>query len=186
MTPFALSLAELAAYQSPHYEYAGVVFIQGTLIDQSRNELVRQFLATDATHLLMLDTDLEFRFDLLDKLVAMNEKAGCGWFNIRIGRESRPALMRFEDEFHSTLIDVTTETPEYFSADMGPSGAMFMHREVFERMREGGEPYWFKFTHANGLTMTEDVHFCQLLRQYGYRLMVCRDAQMRHWKVQAL
>ena len=190
VSQFAVSLADLTAYNSPNYEYCGIIPVYGTLIDDARNRIVQQFLMTDADWLMMFDTDVEFNIDTIDRLLdmhkKMNTKAGSGWYYIRAHQSKVPTIFFFmEDDSMSRSIKIDENTPEHFLADAGPSGAMLIHREVFEAMRENNERY-FKLTQKEHYTETEDIHFCRLLKKYGYKFSVCRDAHFQHYKVQPL
>lgn len=189
-TEFAVSLADITAYLSPVYDYTGLINIQGSLIDDARNQIVKQFLLTDADYLVMFDTDLKFEINTIDNLVKMLEttgyKLGSGWYNIRVGNTKVPTIFHFLDDTTSRTNFIHEDTPEYIQADAGPSGCMIIHRSVLEAMREVDPHVFFKFENIKGMQATEDIYFCKQAKKLGFDFIVSRDTQCLHYKVQPL
>lgn len=187
---FAFSLVDLAVHPSDKYECAGIISYAGVMVDDSRNKIVEDFLRTPCEWLMMLDTDVVFQSNIIELLLEMHKKlgtkAGCGWYNI-LNEEGgvRPALFRYsEDKKTSKSPIMDSRAPQYFETDLGPSGAMLIHREVFEKIKATGEAYYFKFQHKGaGNTVSEDVYFCDLIKKLGYKFVVCSAARMLHYKL---
>lgn len=193
-TPFAQSLAELANYRSPLYTLEYIFNETSSIIDMNRNNLVYRFLLyTSSDWLMMLDTDLSFEYDILDRLLELaneqNAKICSGWYNVRINVRGQlvplPLIHKFEDNDRSRIIQITDDSPVAIKADGVGAGMLLIHREVLEKIRDLGE-YPFKFTHNNFQTITEDMHFCKLVKQLGYQIYVHRDVHALHYKSQPL
>jgi GT2 family glycosyltransferase len=187
---FAFALTDLVTHPSEHYECCGIASYQSVMVDDARNKIVEDFLKTPCEWLLMLDTDTVFQAEVIDQLLEMHRtmgtKVGCGWYNILKAEGGvRPAIFEYSpDGLTSRCPIITPDSPAYFPADLGPSGAMLVHREVYEKIKATGETYYFKFAHlGKGSTISEDVHFCKLIKKLGYKFMVCRDARMLHYKL---
>ena len=189
-TEFAVSLADITAYLSPVYDYAGLINIQGSVIDDARNQIARQFLMYDADYLVMFDTDLSFDISTIDKLVKMLQdtdyKLGSGWYNIRVGNTKVPTIFHFLDDTTSKATFIHEDTPKYIQADAGPSGCMIIHRSVIEAMREVDPFVYFKFENKEGILVTEDIYFCKQAKKLGFDFIISRDTHCTHYKVQAL
>ena len=162
-----------------------VACTSGPLVAAARNVLVREFLATDAEWLLMLDADMVFRPDaVLDLLVsadpiqrpivgglclmtrALGEgHAEAGWF--------RPdGLATLKHRIASGLIQV----------DYVGTGAMLAHRSVYERLAElhhGSQP-WFQEVERDGRVDGEDYEFCRRATTAGFPIHVNADVRIGH------
>lgn len=191
-TVFALT--DLIMYASDKYDLRGIKSFRGVMVDESRNRIVEEFLKTDAEWLFMFDTDVVFRADVIDKLLDMHKvmgtKVGSGWYNMQMsdGNVGSTIFTYSPDGTMSHRHVITEDSPPYFFADLGPSGAMLVHREVFEKMKASGLTHYFKYTHRDGsnVTFSEDVYFCNLVKEMGYKYSVCSDAYMLHHKIVAI
>lgn len=71
-----MALKEIAIHNNWDFHFT---FISNeSLITRARNKLVEQFLATDFTHLLFIDADIEFNAHLVSSLVRYDVDVVCG------------------------------------------------------------------------------------------------------------
>jgi hypothetical protein len=143
-----------------------------------RNDLVRKFLTrSDAAWLWMLDTDMVFRPDTLERLLefADADKApivGGLCFSISEGQlfptlygltgsEDNPEVIRFHEWPPDAMFQVAATG----------TGCLLIHRAVFERIRDFTVPGsdragfnaaypWFQETNHQNRPVGEDITFC--------------------------
>lgn len=192
---FTKSLAILTSYHSEKYNLNQILNVQGSLIDQSRNELVRQFLmTTQSDWLLMLDTDLSFSENIIDQLLDMAEetksKICAGWYNVRVNvsnhMSSLSCVYKFIDEYLTHVIITKEFEPKYIKIDAVGAGLLMIHRSVFQDFLSKGLNYFFKFDHINGQTVTEDIYFCRKAKELNHDIYVNKDVYGSHYKLQAI
>ena len=118
-----------------------------SLITRARNELVHQFMQTDATHLMFIDSDIDFQSDGILKLLAVDEGIVCGaypkkkmdWDNVkRASKDGVEDLENFAGSFVFNLpngaISATTDERGLIEIKHGGTGFMLIKREVFETL----------------------------------------------------
>lgn len=166
-------------------------------ISNARNGVVRQFLdETQAEWLWMIDTDMTFPPDVVERIVAEAhpEKApivGGLCFGVD------------EGELFATLYDMVQETPEVpphmvryntwpddtmFQVIATGAACLLVHRRVAEAIREKyPEPYpWFQEMNFGGQPMGEDITFCLRAGLCGFPIFVHTGVHIGHAKVNIL
>ena len=131
---FALSLIHALRKVSPHQVLIKEL-IGESLIPRGRNTLVTEFLNTDCTHLLFLDTDLVFQDDTLGRMMAHDLDIVCGVYPKKQLKLSYVMNKIYEQNEHM------------WSVRESGTGAMLIKREVFLKMSsmsdEEGVAGWF-------------------------------------------
>ena len=113
-----------------------------SLITRARNELVRQFLATDATHLMFIDADIGFDGQAIATLMAADRDVACGiypkkevnWDSVeKAAQAGKGGLADYAGAFVFNMVDGDGETDEdgMFEVRHGGTGFMLIKREVF-------------------------------------------------------
>ena len=149
--------------------------------DRARNQIVDHFLKSNASHLMMVDSDMIPPADAPERMLAH-------------GRDFVTAMTpvpRTDPESGRTVV------VDFCFAESAPSarplprdsglqriarcgaGCLLLHRSVFDRV----EPPWFRFGYDPGLTemrVSEDVDFCDRLRAAGVELWADTDVICRH------
>ena len=116
-----------------------------SLITRARNELVRQFLATDATHLMFIDADIGFDGQAIATLMAADRDIACGiypkkevnWDSVnRAAKADKEGLEDYAGAFVFNMINGDGETDEdgVFEVRHGGTGFMLIKRGVFEHL----------------------------------------------------
>jgi hypothetical protein len=203
---FATSLAGLVEFElrkpSPHYTYIACSAMGSCHIVSNRNRLVSKM--GEAEWLLQLDTDLEFKPDLLRVMMdearavgakvmlglylntrAINEGANAGFY------EPIPMLHSWTatgDGLYAGGFKTLPEIPpgQTFKVDGGGAGLLLVHREVFQAIGKNYEGRrWRHFAWQDlpdGDEMGEDLVFCRRAVEAGYEVWATTKVLARHWK----
>ena len=114
-------------------------------VNRARNSCAAKFLAGDATHLMFVDADIQFRAEDIVKLIAHDKEIVGGIYP----QKTLPPKMVVNTLDNSRREGDLTEV-----GTMG-TGFMMIKRGVFERMIEEGAQ---KYTDAIGLSSVENDH----------------------------
>ncbi len=118
-----------------------------SLITRARNELVRQFLATDFTHLMFIDSDIYFPGQALVELLKADKDVVCAaypkkeidWDRIKLAaKEDKENLADFAGSYVVNIVDpdASTDDAGFIEVRHGGTGFMMIKREVFEKLAE--------------------------------------------------
>lgn len=185
------------------HRIAGKISLRsGPRVAEARSQIVDEFLSNpvigDAEWLLMLDSDMTFDGDLLDRLMEVADPkerpiVGGLCFAGGYGRVF-PTLYRLLDEGGD--IEPFTEYPRDAVCKVDATGAacMLVHRKVFtvmhkkfEHLPNGAEnPYpWFAegVTNKRGAPYGEDIVFCLKARGLGIPVHVHTGVRLGHMKL---
>ena len=199
--PFCLSLIALSAGLTANGVGHELVVIRGeSLISRARNNLAADFLKSDCTHLLFLDTDLRFRPEMIQEMIAADKDVIGGAYPFKTMHEDAiTARVRSGAPFDpffgckpvlnfANSADVNDGVVEV--RDIG-TGLMLIKRCVLEKMAKSrrveryvahhqdsfGEPRWDFFPvkvakEKGGSTvlLSEDYSFCRTWRQMGGKI----------------
>ncbi len=163
-----------------------------SLVSRARNRLAKQFLESDATHLLFLDTDLIFSAEQIERLVSHDLPITAGLYPKK------------QDQ----LAWVCNTLPEYGDKDAATglqrilyagTGCLLIKREVFEAIAalfpeirydgDAGEPegpYWDFFrvgvcaVENRRRYLSEDWYFCEMARQAGFKVFADTQVVLKH------
>jgi hypothetical protein len=190
-------------WQTPRIVAAGhevqFSFTCGDAVNRQRNQLVANFLKTDATHLLFVDSDTGFHGDDVVRMLAADlpiigvnyPKRDYFWHQAAGGTvgELRDSLLRgsvvvFEDARPLKHDGPVTFLPCAFAG----TGLMLIKREVFEAviaqklvpaLRDGLHRF-FAFEVVDGDDLGEDYNFCILCRRAGFEVFYDPTATASH------
>ena len=166
----------------------GINTMKSPLIHQSRNYLSSVFLTTDYTHLLFIDSDVEFSPEAVLRMIMAKKDIICTPY-----RAKNPDL---NDHTYTVKFPDPKAIPMLpgglVEIDAGPTGLMLIKRTVFEKIiknrpdlkiknrvnpgiKEDAKSHsfyhlFFDFAFKDGYTMGEDLSFCQLARSQGFKL----------------
>lgn len=157
------------------WRFSAVFHTGNALITRARNSLTAQFLTTDATDLMFVDSDLAWERGALCRLAERVEPFVCGLYPKRTEPLEWPLLLR-EDK--SLAPDPETGLLEIAAA---PGGFMRLKRSVVEQMTaaypqlEYDEPFapkgvahsLFDFARHGRNYVSEDYVFCARFRALG-------------------
>jgi GT2 family glycosyltransferase len=198
---FHESLLDLLVYDMSHarrvVDGGGRVGVQASAnVAGPRNAIVKQFLAeSDAEWLLMLDSDMTFQPDLVDRLIEHADPHTApivgglcfgiddGWLFPTLydlaGTVEEPQFVRYN-----------TWAPEQMMPVFATgAAALLMHRRALKTVQAGrfSAVYpWFQEREAGGMPVGEDVTFCWRAQSVGMPVHVNTAVHLGHVKQHTL
>ena len=159
-----------------------------SIITMARNALVHEFLKTDATDLLFIDSDVIVSPDDILRLMAQS-----GGKDITAGMYPRRAKdERFFADLHYTDSGDLEFDGSLMRVKRAPTGFMLIQRHVLEQM-VFAHPEWmyeksptekmsavFDFAIVGGKYVGEDYLFCDRATQMGFKIHVDVDISLPH------
>ena len=157
-------------------------------VNRARNSCAAKFIAGDATHLMFVDADIQFRAEDIVKLVSHDKDIVGGIYP----QKTLPPKMVV-----NTLDNARTEGDLIEVGTLG-TGFMLVKRTVFEQMiQAGATPYgddiglsdiennnqydFFNCTiDSNGRYLTEDWSFCRKWRELGGAIWADTTVALAH------
>lgn len=169
---FAFDLAHLTAYwasvHTPKNHVLYTDYVEGTLICNQRQQMVDRALKEKVSHILFLDSDMRFPYDIIDRLAAHDKDVVCVNYSTRRD-EIVPICIKMENDkpvhAYTTADDFGIE--KVISAGMG---GMLIKREVFEKIDYPA--FMIPWVDADHTYVGEDIYFCRLLAKHGIDLWV--------------
>lgn len=192
---FAASLTRLLLWdRERNGRIQGVINMEsGPLIASARNQMVARFLEGDSEWLLMLDADMVFEGDTLDRLIEAAEERSASvmgglCFSGRGGRVA-PTMYRIVsrgDVNTPGQIGTLDEWPKgsVVSVDATGAACLLMHRSLLELMGESypGVTPWFFFSTHGVTEYGEDFGFCIRANILGSPVYVHTGVEVGHVK----
>lgn len=159
----------------------------GPLLGESRDDVVRTFLGTEAEWLVMFDADVVFEQHaihwLLDCADPVERPIVSGLCFAGDGARLRPVLIRLEPVGDGFVGQPIHEYPEDQLVQVDAVGAGFVvfHRSVFERIGDDG---WFSRNIADGLgrPLPEDLALCVRAQALGIPVHAHTGIRVGHHK----
>ena len=173
----------------------GINTMKSPLIHQARNYLTSVFLTTEYTHLLFIDSDVEFGPEAGLRMLVADKDIICTPYRVK------------NEQIDKSIYTVKFPDPKVVpilpgglvEIEAGPTGIMLIHRRVFEKIIKNRpdlkiknkavpspgashEFYYnfFDFGFNDGYTMGEDVSFCKLARANGSKLYANIESPTAH------
>ena len=176
----------------------GINTMKSPLIHQARNYLTSVFLTTEYTHLLFIDSDVEFGPEAALRMLVADKDIICTPY-----RAKNPDLSTHTYTVKFSDPKVVPILPgKLVEIEEGPTGLMLIHRRVFEKIiknrpdlkiknranealvqTEKSHSFYynfFDFAFEDGYTFGEDVSFCKLARKEGFKLYANTDSMTSH------
>jgi len=195
--PWAKSMMELVNVQLQRppqmRSLSRIIPSQGLYVGRNRNNITRQFLKDgNEEYLLQIDTDIEFKPDVLDRLLEAS-KSGRDIVaaNVRLGQHRHAAYAESGALYRPME---TLPEGELIPVDAAATAMMLIHRRVFEAISELGGPCWFNLIQipleVDGKPeweeLGEDLAFCMRAKAAGCQTYLLRGLGLRHHKTSAL
>jgi hypothetical protein len=158
-----------------------------SIITMARNQLVHEFLKTDATELLFIDSDVIATADDVLRLMAQS-----GDKDITAGAYPRRSKDKnfFADLYFDENQDLEFDGSLMRLERVG-TGFMLIQRHVIEAM-VAAHPEWFydfkgeqvcgvfDFQNRDGRYLGEDYLFCDRAREHGFKIYIDVDISLPH------
>ena len=147
------------------YEFHCICPSEGYTIAENRNYIANQALQYGSDYLLMVDDDMVFDSDLLDRLIA-NDKDICGV--AYTPRTENAVSTKYLDATHCQVLDEHENDPENQQVRecyATGTGIILIKTSVFRRMTQ---PFFMFEYYDNGCVKTgEDWWFCIKAKEFG-------------------
>ncbi len=134
----------------------------------NRTALVKEAIERGATHILFVDSDMQFPSDAITKMLAANKDI--------VGVEYNKRKFPLEPVFEYSPNRISHRI---YQADVVGTGLMLIKLSIFEKMTN--DP-WFTFgRNSQGeTTVGEDVWFCNVARDAGFEVWVDPTIKVYH------
>jgi hypothetical protein len=192
---FFVSVLQTLTFDRSHkYRIADMPIVPvGTLVHHARDEIVREFLKTDATWLFMIDDDQTFSgeevYHLLETAETHDMQVLSGFTcGVTMGGIAIPtAHVRMGENEQGEMtwggVVPTQPTPETkpLPVDSVGTGFLLIHRDVLVAMQKEfveSEMPWFEFIGRRG----EDNVFCERLESIGVVPYLVPQSRIGHAK----
>jgi len=171
----------------------GINTMKSPLIHQARNYLTSVFLNSDFTHLLFVDSDVEFEPEAVLRMLVAKKDVICTPYRVK--------SQDVDQKTYTVEIKKATrmEAGDIMEITAGPTGIMLIHRDVFKKIIEKfpdlkiknsvfpkpGDDHkyyynFFDFTFEDGYSAGEDVSFCKLVEKVGFKLYANTASFTKH------
>ena len=165
-------------------------------LPKARNELCRVFLDAHqgADWLFMVDSDMGFEQDILERLLAAADPVerpvmGGLCFGVRtagvgacqaIRSHVFPTIYRWAESEDNYGFDPVYDYPRDAVCEVAGTGAacILIHRSVLEKIGES----WFDVEPYRDGWFSEDLSFCRRVRRHGFKIHVHTGAKTSHHK----
>ncbi len=168
-------------------------WVGDSLVNRARNSLTAEFLKTDCTHMLMIDSDLVFSVEQIVRLLSHDEAVVGGFYPKKKEGPVELVCNSFTDG------QPAMDTRRLTSLKYIGTGFLLVAREVFERMIEvyGSElvykddsqgrvehDFWtvgvYAYPDGTRRFLSEDWYFCQRCLDLGYQVWGDNGVMLRH------
>lgn len=172
---FGLAFARMLGEAIPQETLAGLVFTTIPYIDQARNQLVRDALAQDPTHILWIDHDVVVPPDVVAKLLARDVPVVGGMY---MSKDRPYPPIAFNLDPFEMLQEVPPSEALHLVGGVG-MGATLIRSSVYLLMREAfGDEKWYETTISPSIG--EDVHFAMRLAEMSIPVFLDPTVQCGH------
>lgn len=158
---------------------APLIHSQGFPVDAARNDVVREVLKAKADYLLFLDADMRHPADLLERLLKHDTAVVTARYHMR-----RPPFMAVAMRHvgpNPFDCEALRRGQGLMPIDFGGAGALLIRRDVLEAIGDN----WFRYSRATRppyeMTISEDMHFYQAVRDHGFQPYVDWDVECGHF-----
>ena len=156
-------------------------------LTMARNNLAREFLASDCTELVFIDADIGFQPEAFRDLIVSNEAIIAGAYPKKQDEELFAVLVKLGEDGHPIVEHGAVE------ADGLPTGFMKIKRIVFEKIMSAhpelvyediitGKPTYnfFGMFIDRGKWYGDDYGFCKLWTDLGEKLWILPNMTLTH------
>lgn len=175
------SWARLLAYTAANPRYILThMYSRSSYIDQNRDRIAARALKDKADYVLMIDSDMVYSPDLVDRLIKHNKDVvgvvykNPSW-NEKLGRvdKLKPMLFDYNSKKQQFYAWEECKQKKLFRVDAVGTGIMLIKTDVFKKFPRP----WFPFIEHRQLILGEDLGFC--LNCMAHNIEVWVDPTMR-------
>ena len=170
----------------------GIQTMKSPLIHQARNYLSSLFMVSPYTHMLFIDSDVEFQPEAVLRMLVAKKDIICTPYRVKSEDTSKNI---YTVDFVKPMILENG----LIEIKAGPTGLMIIKKEVFKKImknfphlkiknpvlpdhHEEHEFYYnfFDFKFKDGYSIGEDVSFCHLAREAGFKIFANTESRTKH------
>jgi glycosyltransferase involved in cell wall biosynthesis len=196
-TEYMMSLIKLSHHlRDVNIEYVLFPIVFDSLVSRARNAAVAHFLASDCSHLIFIDADIEFEPESVIKLLNHNKEVIAGVYPKKYF-----IFERFEtgEEVVDFPVagEVSLNEDGLINSTYLPTGFLMISRTVFDKMiiaypelkyKNDIDGYgrletfydFFRVSVNNGILESEDWGFCSLWRAIGGKVLLDATILLGH------
>jgi hypothetical protein len=168
------------------------------LVTHARNNCVAEFLKTDHTKLLFIDSDIGFEPENIWRLLRKNEDVVLAPYVLKnfSGVEKKDFILHYENPEN-----IKVQADGFAEINAGPAGFMMIDRSVFEKLHEAypekkvvmrhviqgkvteDPEYYTYFDCINEKGQAgsgEDISFCKIWKDIGGKIFCDTEAKLTH------
>jgi hypothetical protein len=154
--------------------------VAGTYIHRAREQLLHDAYDIGCNYMLWLDSDMRFPKDALIRLLAHDEDLVGANYSTRSVPSRFVAIERIglDHEGNGKLLGTYPDSTGLQEAEAIGFGLVLMKMRVYEDLPKDTPLFWFGWIEKEGAASThmgEDVWFCRLVREAGYKVYVDHD-----------
>ena len=169
--------------------------VKSPYVSKARNALTALFLRSKYDYLLFIDADVEFNPEAVIRMLVTKKDIILTPYRVKFPQDvnfTKYSVSFPDDKNVSILPGDLVEISE------GPAGLMLIHRKVFEFLMDScprlkikhphkkeSDPYLYNFWDTtfdldHGLWRGEDISFCRLARDYGFKIYANIKSRTTH------
>jgi glycosyltransferase involved in cell wall biosynthesis len=169
--------------------------VKSPYVSKARNALTALFLRSKYDYLLFIDADVEFNPEAVIRMLVTKKDIILTPYRVKFPQDVNLAKysVSFPDDKNVTILP-----GDLVEISEGPAGLMLIHRKVFEFLMDScprlkikhpfkkeSDPYLYNFWDTTfdmdqGLWRGEDISFCRLARDYGFKIYANIKSRTTH------
>ena len=173
----------------------GINTMKSPLIHQARNYLTSIFLTTEYQYMLFIDSDVGFEPEAVVRMMVAKKNIVCTPYRVKAEDPSTNVYtVQFKDPKNILIL-----AEGFVEIESGPTGLMLIDRKVFEKIIKNRPDFkiknkatpnagkshefyynFFDFSFNDGYAMGEDVSFCRLARDNGFKIYANIESPTAH------
>lgn len=136
-----------------------IISTRGYNTAENRSYIASQALKEQCTHLLLLDDDMIYEKDSIERLLKHNKDIVGATYNTKYEEQSKVIEYLDDEDEEKTKVDL-------FKCKALGGGLLLIKTDVFFKTKQP----WFGYKwHENGMVkMSNDWYFCEKAREAGY------------------
>lgn len=159
-------------------------------VDQARNWVVDQFMASDCEWLLNVDTDIILPECVVQRLLARRQKLISALVYVNADPIFPQVYNKIADfgvgGAGQYMVNESWEPGDLVKADAVGAGCLLIHRDVFDKI-PGKPPFrWFQHEFEGTQMFGEDFTFCRRARSVGFQLYIDTAVKAGHIKTRVI
>lgn len=148
-------------------------FADGVFVHQNQNNIIEFAVQNKFDYVFLVEHDMIFEPETLNKLLADNKDIICANYNFR--SEPRCSMV-FDDNMEH--IQQRLLPKETFKCGAIPTGLTLIKTSVFEKLKK---PYFFyEYNEEGQMKTSQDVYFCNKSKEVGFEIWCNPTIEVGH------